>query len=548
MTKKNYRLLIFSAILFFVILNNFYLDQSIHSEGVGIVSVWPKIVVGIDFEKGKFVYSDELVVSKEIGPIKLNFNSFFPYLTAEIFGKELMISWVFYYTPFVPYILFTFVKDNPAVQKYIMLIPLILIFIAYFISSLKLANIMFQNFFKDKKLPSLLFILFLISSPSLYCLFYQLHHLQASIFFNLFAISLIQKRYFWSGFLGGLTLYSYSPSVFLVVGLYLTQIIRNRDFRKTLFSLLFSLVFLVPYIFHLYVAEKIDYKKIYGCTDCIFYNAYTEVYNFFGEKIRTFSPDELVKSPEKDFLSLVPRAFSSFVFGFVGEFKKSFSISDLFLIYGITYEHSKFHNLANISIWLVLIVFFIFGFLFFTKSFEFIAVLVCGFMYFIFGYIFPTVPKMLYLLLPFFCILLVKLFFELQRFAKDIAFILIFSVIFRMIDMYGITEKYNSYFRTKEVKEVVNFVVDSSMKDIYVFSLPLAFFYYSEGRINPPTIAIYRWTEDQKHKIAEFLAEKVDSFVIQKDFEYAFLKTDSVQKNFEMVFRNKSYLVFRRKK
>ncbi|MCS7213091.1 MAG: hypothetical protein NZ927_02550 [Candidatus Calescibacterium sp.] len=547
MTKKNYRLLIFSAILFFVVLNNFYLDQSIHSEGVGIVSVWPKIIFGIDFEKGKFIYSDEIVVSKELGPIKLNFNSFFPYLTAEIFGKDLMISWVFYYTPFVPYILFSFVKDNPAVQKYIILIPFVLIFIAYFISSLKLANLMFQNFFKDKKFPSLLFILFLISSPSLYCLFYQLHHLQASIFFNLFAISIIQRRYFWSGFLGGLTLYSYSPSVFLVVGLYLTQIVKNRDFRKTLLSMLFSFMFLVPYIFHLYVAEKINYKQIYGCTDCIFYNAYTEIYNFFGQKIRTFSLDELGKNIQKDFLPSIPKLFSSFVAGFFGELKKSFSISDLFLIYGITYEHSEFHNLANISIWVFLIIFFVFGFLFFTGTFEFIALIVCGFMYFIFGYIFPTVPKMLYLLLPFFSILFVKLFFELQRFAKDIAFILIFSMIFRMIDIYGITEKYNDYFRTKEVKEVVEFVVDSSMKNIYVFSLPLAFFYYSEGRINPTTIAIYRWTEDQKYKIAEFIAQNVDSLVIQKDFEPIFLKVDSMRKNFEVVFKSESYLVFRRK-
>lgn len=545
MWKRFYLLLVLFAVLVAFILNGLYLAQSLHSEAIGIFSVWPKIIVGIDFERGKFIYSDELIVSVGVGPVTLKFNAFFPYLTASVFGKEIIISWVFYYTPFVSYILFSYIKWYPNMLKYIAFVPMLIIFFAYFASSLKLAHVLFRGSFKDKKLPSILFVFILIFSPSLYCLLYQFHHLQASIFFNLFIISLIQKKYFWSGLLGGITLYSYSPSIFLIFGGYLVQIIRTRDLRKTLFSMILTFSFLIPYIFHLVVAEKINYKQIYGCDDCVFYNAYTEVHNFFGGKIRDLSPVQLLEKLRVTALS-IPTLILPFISGFLAEFKKSISISDLFLFYGITYEHSQFHNLSSFFIWLSLLILFTLGSIFFMRTFEFVVIIVCSFMYFVFGNVFPVIPKMLYFLLPLLSVLSVKLFFKLQEFAKDVAFILLFSLMLRSIDIYSIPQKYNDYFRASKVKEVVDFVMRNSLKDIYIFSLPLAFFYYSGGKSNPPTIAIYRWTDEERRKIANFIADRLDVFLVYRTLEKEFLDI-AAQKNISLIFSNKAYSIFRRK-
>ncbi|MEM4221312.1 MAG: hypothetical protein QW068_02545, partial [Thermoplasmata archaeon] len=368
------------------------MNQTVHSEGIGIFSVWPPVIVGIDFEKEKFIYSQDLTKEiLDVGFLKIKLNSFFPYMTFVIFGKEITISWVFYYTPFIPYLLSRPIKDSDKLM-YLIAVPIVIMILAYIISCLSLATKIFQNFI-DKKNPKIIFLLFLISSSSFYCLLLQFHHLQSAIFFNIFLSSLIMMNYTVAIIAGGLAIYSYAPSIYLVVGAYITKFMTTREKRRILFCMLLSFLFLAPYVWHIKLSEKINYSDMLGCNDCIFYNAYTELYNFFGQKVEGFSLDKIIP---KIFQGL-SQTLSSCCFvkeAFV-KLKSSFSLSDIYLGYGFISQKSDLHFISDTANTIVLAITLIFGIIFFTKSFEVIFIIVSLFLFLSLGVIIPAVPKML---------------------------------------------------------------------------------------------------------------------------------------------------------
>lgn len=543
MKKVHYILFVFICFSFSIIVS-IYLRQSVHSEGVGIVSVWPPVIFGIDFQKDKFIYSQEMEeLVFNIGFIKIKLKSFFPYLTLVIFGKEIMISWVFYYTPFLTYYISEPLRNFKLIPESIAL-TFISVVILYFFSSLKLASVLFRNFIR-KEIPKLFFLLFIIFSPSFYSLILQFHHLQSAIFLNLFIAFLLEGRYKISSIFGGLALYSYAPSIHLVLGAYITQIIRTKNLKAVLLSSIISLSFLIPYIIHIRLAEKMadHYQKV--CKDCIFYNAYTELYNFFGQKVEGFSLDKIIP---KIFQGL-SQTLSSCCFvkeAFV-KLKSSFSLSDIYLGYGFISQKSDLHFSSDIANIIVLAITLIFGIIFFTKSFEVIFIIVSLFLFLLLDVIIPAVPKMLYTILPVFSCLFVKVLFKIKNFAKDLWVILVLAMLLRISDVYKISDYYLPYFKEKETKDVVNFVLQNKLEnEIYVFSMPIAFWYYSGAKANPPLVllAYHRGEKEDKLKIIRFLLRKTKYVLIDARFEDMFKESARYEGiDMNILFKNQAYMV-----
>lgn len=513
-----------------------------HSEGVGIVSVWPPVIIGIDFKNDDFVYHDEIEKSVlDVGFLKVNLKSFFPYLTLNLFGREIMLSWVFYYTPFLMYILPRFIELFISIHSYSISVSFLLIVFFYVFSSLKLASVLFQNF-TDKRMPKLIFLIFLVFSPSFYSLIFQFHHLQSAIFLNLFLAFLVEGRYKLSALAGGLTLYSYAPSVHLVIGAYIAEMFRTRRFKSLFLSLCVSISFLIPYIVHIKLAEKmVDYYK-QVCQDCVFYNAYTELYKFFGGKIRSFSLDEIA-----------PKIFGGLSQGYrcleggLGKLKSSFSLSDIYITYGFISQKSDLHFLSDIANTIIIVTTLIFGIVFFARKFETIFILISLFLFLSFDQIIPAVPKMLYAMLPVFSCLFVKILFRTEDFAKDLWFILVISMFLRILDVYNINNYYLPYIREKETKEAVDFVLQNDVKDgLYLFSIPIGFYLYSNGRVNPPLVllAFHPGEKEDKLKIIRFLLKKSKYVLVDARFEDLFKEGAIYEKiKIDTVFKNQAYVL-----
>ncbi len=518
-----------------------YLKHPVHSEGIGIISDWGEIISGVDFERDKFIYSKELENKINVlGNIfSLKILPFFPHLKIELFGRELTVSWIFYYTPFIPLFIKEILRPFESFELssfykltghpiYLTLFMITLHMILFTILTSAIYLFLSERFY-DIKSAFLLCILFLTFTPAYYSLVTQLHHLQCSVFFMMFIYFLKARKDILSGVFGGLTLYSYLPASFAVAGALIYDFFKFSDFRSLLKKFLIILAFVVPYLIHFYLAIKVDFKNVYGCSDCIIYDINKNLkYMYTGG--RTFAENfqllvgRLAKLPSNLKATLI-------------DIKESFSISDIYKRYGMIYDFPPLKKLADIFILVHLIVL-CYGFVFLhpKDKDDILLYATCFAMYTIFSGFFVYVPKMLYILLPLYAIVATKVYFEFKKFSPTLNKIFIISALIRIIDIAELPNKYLPYLKESEVNKIIEFAVENIEENkIAQYCFPLPFKLYSYSRYNPPAILTFLQQESLEWN------ERIYKFIIRK---FRFLIIDTRVKNeFAKVAESENFIM-----
>jgi hypothetical protein len=120
----------------------------------------------------------------------------------------------------------------------------------------------------------------------------------------------------------------------------------------------------------------------------------------------------------------------------------------------------------------------------------------------------------------------------------------------RLAEFIDIAGKVKASLRWKENKEVVDFFKDKDVKseDILLYSLPVAFKIFSEGRLNPPVFLLVF------EKLDPLLRKKTMEFVIYKsNFKYLVFDINFTQhlydilerdkENLKIVFKNEGFII-----
>jgi len=197
--------------------------------------------------------------------------------------------------------------------------------------------------------------------------------------------------------------------------------------------------------------------------------------------------------------------------------KEAFSFSDIVKRYGLISSPTPLKKLSDIAIWTHIILI-SFGVLYVRKPYELWIIFISVTLYTILGKIFVLIPKMLYFFLPIYSVFATRAFFSFLGKDKKLAVVFLLSGILRIVDIIGVGSKYPPYIRWEENKEVAEFVQKHNL-DVIQYSLPIAFKFLTDGKINPPFLALIfeSTTPEERQKIAGFLAEithKENKYVI----------------------------------
>ena len=483
--------------------------QAPHSEGVPMISEWGKPILGIDFEKQKFLYVEdgirETKISESISLVK---RDFFPYLTLKNDGREITFLWKEYHTPIFTTIAKKIVRKIVSSERVSLSLINFVLLNMYIILIIFLTNKMLKKNFKSP--PTGYSLLFFFTASSTLSLLWQYHHIQTTLFLLVFIYFMEKKKYIPSALFGGLTLYSYLPSVFAVSGVSLYHFIKERNRRwKIAVVFLISLIFTIPSLTYIITSKGEDYRRIYGCSDCLVF--------FPPEGLKR----KLGEAGEKELLDVIhitigkvaeffspPKIFDNLWFA-LSNAKESFSFSDIAKRYGLISSPPPLKWLSDLAIWVHIILLLI-GVFYVKKKPEFWVFTISLLVYTFMSSIFVMIPKMLYFFLPIYSVFATKVFFAFRETNKKIALLFLISAVLRVVDIIGISEKFPPYLRWDKNKEVAEFVQKHNL-DVIQYSLPIAFKFFTDGKINPPFLALIfeKLKPEEIEKIGGFLAQKL---------------------------------------
>ncbi len=544
----------------------YYIRQAVHSEGIQMIDEWGTPILGIDFERDKFIYADELTSSKALGKIEIIQSKIYPFLVVRLSNFELPILWKDYHTPtIITIIKFILLKLNipPKYFPFIYSFSFLFLFASVYIFS---AGFFLRRYFSHLVFIVLISFIFLLSSPSFYVTIYQFHHIQACIFLLLFLYFLRKKNYLLAGFSGGLMLISYIPSIFILLGasLFHTIYFRSREtIIKVISTLLISLFLSGGHIFFLFYSASYGNlnQPVYNCSDCIIINFTEDIKIHLGIPVGTEVKRMSIYNIFSVFwqklihYALLPvhpsELFRKIVLA-LNEIKKSMSAVDISIMYGMMTEKTPFYSMANLAIWIHIIILF-FGAFFLSSRYELGIYIFCLIFYLLFSEMFMILPKMFNFLLPLYSIISVRVFFRFLEHSRIFSFIFLISGLLRISEIYGMPKKYPPYIREKENREIVEFIEKNNIKEneIVVYSLPIAFRIYSNGKINPPTVfLIFKPLEPLDiSKIGGFLADKTRYVVVDIRIKKWIIE-GAENKNFkvETLFENSAFSIINFKK
>ncbi|GBD04061.1 hypothetical protein HRbin19_01368 [bacterium HR19] len=522
------RVLLFFLLFYFILTltDVIFLSTPFHSEGMMMVSDIGEKISGIDFEKKEFL-SPNRREKKLFLSVSIIKQDFFPYLKLKIFGLEIPILWKEYHGAIFTYLLNFLGEKLPLLQygfKVKVLTFLYLMILGYiiFIFLVKLSDDYF--FLKNKTLYILIFSLLSVSSFHFFMA--QFHHLQAGTFLIITTYLIKRRKYILGGISAGLTLFSYLPLVFAVLGIFLTSLIYHRNIKKIAIALAISSVFTLPHLYYIISSQKEDVKIVYRCVDCVVMFPP----NALKFHLSNAYPLELQKFLNISFHILIsiisfPLKITFFLKEIFSNIKEAFSLSDVLLRYGHITDVPPLKKISDFAI-ILHIIFSLLGLGYVGLSFELSAFILSAFLFVILKNYFLLIPKMLYILIPLWCLMTAKImirFLEGRKYLFFSAFTI--ACLLRVVDMWNIKELFPGRLSLKDNYEVIKFFEDRNINQekILIYAFPPAFKIYSNNKINPAVfLPIFEKIEpDMRERTIEFIINegKWEYIVFDSSFE-----------------------------
>ncbi|MFZ8803415.1 MAG: hypothetical protein ACO2PO_10600 [Candidatus Calescibacterium sp.] len=543
---------VFVFTLSFVVLTNFTIFfEAPHSEGLIMLSDIGETILGIDFVKEEFIYPRPR--EKKILPfLSIIKQDFYPFLKLRLFGVEIPLTWKDYHGILLMNIVKVLDKIFFFIGEFWKLV--LKAFVYHFINSFFLLYFLFRllerYFFIDRFITFSL--IFCVLTLPVFYFFVRMHHPQPAIFILGMLYFLMEGRYVLAGIFGGLAAYSYLPITFAVLGLTLTSLLYHRSFKGVILISLFFLIFTSPSLYYIFSSQGEDFHQVYNCSNCIVFFPPKEIKVHFREDIRNFFNLFEVLVYLLFSVIFLPLNFSDILGSVFSNLKDSFSVSDVMLGYGYFegIQDFKYKGLAEVSILLNLLILGL-GILYIMRRFEVVAYIFSLIFYVLLSRYFTMVPKMIYILSPIYFLISVRVINEfLMRRKKILVLIFFISCFLRLAEFIDIAGKVKASLRWKENKEVVDFFKDKYVKseDILLYSLPVAFKIFSEGRLNPPVFLLVF------EKLDPLLRKKTMEFVIYKsNFKYLVFDINFTQhlydilerdkENLKIVFKNEGFII-----
>jgi hypothetical protein len=516
-----------------------------------MVSDIGKTILGIDFVKEEFIYPRPR--EKKILPfLSIIKQDFFLFLKLRLFGVEVPLTWKDYHGILLMNIVKLLDKIFFFIGEFWRLV--LKAFVYHFINSFFLLYFLFKllerYFFIDRFIAFSL--IFCVLTLPVFYFFVRMHHPQPAIFILGMLYFLMERRYVLAGIFGGLAAYSYLPITFAVLGLTLTSLLYHRSFKGVILIALFFLIFTSPSLYYIFSSQGEDFHQVYNCSNCIVFFPPKELKAYFREDMRNFFNLFEVLVYLLFSVIFLPLNFSDILGSVFSNLKDSFSVSDVMLGYGYfgQIQDFKYKGLAEISILLNLLILGL-GILYIMRRFEVVAYIFSLIFYVLLSRYFRMVPKMIYILSPIYFLISVRVINEfLMRRKKILVLIFFISCFLRLSEFIDIAGKVKASLRWKDNKEVVDFFKDKNVKseDILLYSLPVAFKIFSEGRLNPPVFLLVF------EKLDPFLRKKTMEFVIYKsNFRYLIFDINFIQhlydilerdkENLKIVFKNEGFII-----
>ncbi len=508
-------------------------------------------ILGIDFVKEEFIYPRPR--EKKILPfLSIIKQDFFLFLKLRLFGVEVPLTWKDYHGVLLMNIVKILDKIFFFIGEFWKLV--LKAFVYHFINSFFLLYFLFRllerYFFIDRFITFSL--IFCILTLPVFYFFVRMHHPQPAIFILGMLYFLMERRYVLAGIFGGLAAYSYLPITFAVLGLTLTSLLYHRNFKGVILIALFFLIFTSPNLYYIFSSQGEDFHQVYNCSNCIVFFPPKELKAYFREDIRNFFNLFGVLVYLLFSVIFLPLNFSDILGSVFSNLKESFSVSDVMLRYGYFggIQNFKYKGLAEIAILLNLLILGL-GILYIRRRFELVAYIFSLIFYVLLSRYFIMIPKMIYILSPIYFLISVRVINEfLMRRKKILVFIFFISCFLRLSEFIDIAGKVKASLRWKENKEVVDFFKDKDVKneDILLYSWPIAFKVFSEGRLNPPIFApVFQGLDP-------LLRKKTMEFVIYKsNFRYLIFDINFIQhlydilerdkENLKIVFKNEGFII-----
>jgi len=535
------------------ILHSVFFRESLHSEGLMMVSDIGEKILGINFEKNEFIFS--LPREERILPfLSIVKQDFFPYLKIRFFSFEIPILWKEYHGGILAFFfkfldkVFFFLSDfwRDIIIKIVFFHLFVSFFLIYF-----LLKIFEEYFFVDKKVVYSM-IFFVMTSSIFYFFSNQIHHSQAGIFLLGMMYFLKKRNYFWGGILGGLAIYSYLPIVFAILGFSLTALFFHRNIKGLILISFISLIFSAPHIYYIFSSHFEDFNQIYGCSDCVgLFPPYGLKYYIKKEGLSFYDLSKILFFILTSLFFLIFR-ISETLYSVLYNIKESFSVSDVMIRYGILVSPPPLKTLSDISIYFHLFILAI-GIIYMRRRFEVVAYVLSTIIYYLLSRYFLLVPKMIYILFPIYVIIVVRVFFEFaSRNMRFFTLILVISSFLRLSEFIDLSENIKANIRFKENYEVINFFEDKNVRseDILLYCLPPPFKSFTNGKLNPPVLLLFfeKIEPDMRMKTIDFVIKQstfryiVFDNVLLKFIPYNYF-ADLEKINFKIVFRNNAFFI-----
>jgi hypothetical protein len=507
--------------------------ESIHSEGLMMISDIGEKILGVDFVKKEFIYPHPR--EKKILPfLSIVKHDFLPYLRLKIFELEIPILWKEYHGGLLAWLfkildkLFFFLGDylRTAVKLTIFAILFTFLFL-YFLFKL------LEGYFFINKFVVYSMLFFTLSSPIFHFLKNTFHHSQACIFILIMLYFLKKRRYILSGLFAGLAVYSYLPIVFAILGLTLTSFLYHRSFKTVFFVGLFSLIFSSPHLYYILSSKNEVFHNVYNCSNCVGLFPPSTL-NYFVRGQREFlGLYDLFKILLYLFVSLVFLPFKIHdLVSSLHQLKESFSVSDVMIRYGALIQPPPFKYISDVAIVVHLIIL-AFGIFYIKRRFEIVAYFFSLFFYGLLSKYFMLLPKMIYFFFPIYVLVAVRVFneFVLHK-QKLIMFIFILSSVLRLAEFIQLGRNIRA-IDLKTNLEVINFFKNKNVKsnEILLYCFPPPFKIFTNGKLNPPVFLFIF------EKADEFLRKRTVEFVIkQTNFKYIVFDISLLKLVYEIIW------------
>jgi len=551
--KKKIFLFFFLFYSLLTLTNLIFLSTPFHSEGMMMVSDIGDKISGIDFEKKEFLRpnSREKKLFSSVYIIK---QDFFPYLKVKIFGIEIPILWKEYHGAIFTYFLNFLGEKIPFLQygfkvKILTFLYLMILGYVIFIFLVKIAGDYF--FLKNETLYILIFSLLSVSTFHFFMV--QFHHLQAGVFLIITIYLIKRKKYILGGISAGLTLFSYLPLVFAILGIFLTSLIYHRNIKKVLVALAISFVFSLPHLYYIVSSQKEDIKTVYRCVDCVV---------LFPPNALKFHLSDAYPIDFKKFLNIsfyILISFISFplrIFFFLKEIffniKEAFSLSDVLLRYGHITDVPPLKKISDFAI-ILHIIFSFLGLGYVGLSFELSVFILSAFFFVVIKNYFLLIPKMLYILMPLWCLMTTKIMIRFLE-GRKYLFFTVFTIVslLRVVDIWKIKELFPGRLSFKDNYEVVKFFEERNINQekILIYAFPPAFKIYSNNKINPAVfLPIFEKIEpDTRERTIEFIINegKWEYIVFDSSFENFLsnlIEKGKLRTKLQILMKNDGYII-----